>query len=91
MYLVKAFELEQLPEVQNLLGLCYFELKNYEQAKAIFENMLEKTPMNVNLLLNAAKSCEKLGKIDEALAYAEKITDTFPECEEAHELIRALS
>jgi tetratricopeptide (TPR) repeat protein len=91
MYLVKAFELEQLPEVQNLLGLCYFELGNYEQAKSIFENMLEKMPMNVNLLLNVAKSYEKLGKTDEALAYAEKITDTFPECEEAQEMIRALS
>lgn len=35
MYLVKAYELEQLPDVQNLLGLCYFELGNYEQARAI--------------------------------------------------------
>ena len=91
MYLVKAFELEKLPDVQNLLGLCYMELGNYEQAKSIFNNLLEKAPMNVNVLLNLAHCCDKLGQNDEALQFAEKITDTFPECEEAQELIRKLS
>ena len=90
-YLVKAYELEKLPDAQNLLGLCYFELGNYEQAKSIFENMLEKVPMNVNVLLSLAKCNEKLGNNDEALKYAEKITETFVECEEAHEIIRRLS
>ena len=90
-YLVKAYELEQLPDAQNLLGLCYFELGNYEQAKSIFESMLEKVPMNVNVLLSLAKCNEKLGNNDEALKYAEKITDAFEDCEEAHEIIRRLS
>jgi general transcription factor 3C polypeptide 3 (transcription factor C subunit 4) len=90
-YLVKAYEMEQIPDVQNLLGLCYFELGNYEQAKNIFENMLKKVPMNVNVLLNAAKCCEKLNDTNKALDYAEQIVKTFPECEEAHELIRNLS
>ena len=91
MYLVKSFELEKIPDVQNLLGLCYFELGNYEQAKSIFNNMLEKSPMNVNVLLNVAKCHEKLNETDKALEVAEKIVDTFPECEEAQELIRKLS
>ena len=90
-YLVKAYELEKLPDAQNLLGLCYYELGNYEQAKSIFESMLEKAPMNINILLNLAKCNEKLGNNDEALKYAEKITETFDECEEAHEIIRRLS
>ena len=90
-YLVKAYELEKLPDAQNLLGLCYFELGNFEQAKSIFESMLEKVPMNVNVMLNLAKCNEKLGNNDEALQYAEKITDTFEDCEEAHEIIRRLS
>lgn len=91
MYLVKSFELERMPDAQSLLGLCYFELGNYEQAKSIFKNMLEKAPLNVNLLLNLAKCHEKLNENDEALACAEKITETFSECEEAQELIRKLS
>ena len=57
----------------------------------IFESMLEKVPMNVNVLLSLAKCNEKLGNNDEALKYAEKITDTFEDCEEAHEIIRRLS
>lgn len=80
-----------MPDVQNLLGLCYFELGNYEQALSIFKNMLEKVPMNINVLLNIAKCYENLNNTDEALEYAEKIAETFPECEEAQELIRKLS
>ena len=91
MYLVKAYELEKMPDVQNLLGLCYFELGNYDQAKVIFENMLEKAPLNVNVLLNLAKCNEKLGNNDEALRLAEKVAENFAECEEAQELIRKLS
>jgi tetratricopeptide (TPR) repeat protein len=91
MYLIKAYELEKLPDVQNLLGLCYLELGNYEQAKTIFLNMYEKLPLNVNVLLSIAKCCERLGQNDEAISYAEKLVEHFEECEEAHELIRRLS
>lgn len=91
MYLVKSFELEKIPDVQNLLGLCYFELGNYEQAKSIFNNMLEKSPMNVNVLLNVAKCHEKLNETGKALEVLENLVETFPECEEAQELIRKLS
>lgn len=90
-YLVKSFEMQQLPETQNLLGLCYFNLKDFTQAKTIFKNMLEKSPLNINTLLNIAKSCIELKETDEALDYLNKITDTFPECEEAQELIREIS
>lgn len=90
-YLIKSYELEQIPDVQNLLALCYFELEDYKQAKAIFKNLVEKSPMNLNVLLNLAKCCEKLGESEEALKYANTITETFPECEEAQELIRNLS
>ena len=90
-YLIKSFEMGKTPETQNLLGLCYFNLKDYNQAKTIFVNMLEKTPLNINTLLNVAKSCIELNQIDEALKYLDKITDTFPECEEAQELIRKIS
>ena len=47
--------------------------------------------MNVNVLLNLAKCYEKLSNTDKALEYAEKIVETFPECEEAHEMIRKFS
>ncbi|MBP3821342.1 tetratricopeptide repeat protein [bacterium] len=90
-YLVKAFEMEKIPDVQNLLGLCYYKLGDFKQAKIIFKNMLEKAPLNVNILLNIAKSCKELEEKEEALHYLNTIVETFSDCEEAHELIREIS
>ena len=90
-FLISSYEKEQTSDIENILGLCYYELEDYSQANAIFENMLEKSPLNLNLLLNSARTCEKLGETDKALDKAEKIVSTFPECEEAQEMIRRLS
>lgn len=91
MYLVKAFELDQNPEVKNLLGMCYFELGNYEQAKTIFNNLLETSKDNINILYWIAKCDKALGNIDEALKTLERAVEIFPEFEEAQEMIRELS
>lgn len=91
MYFVKSYELEKTYDCEHMLGLCYYELGNYEQANGIFKHMLEKNPLNVNLLLNSAHCYEKLGDKDSALAVLDKVVDTFPECEEAQEMIRAIS
>lgn len=91
MYYIKSYELEKASDTEQMLGMCYFELGEYEQANGIFIHLLEQNPLNVNLLLNSAKCYEKLGKQDEALEALDKIVDTFPECEEAQEMIRAIS
>ena len=90
-YLIKSYELDKTNDCENLLGLCYFELENYSQANNIFNNLLKKNPMNVNILLNSAKCYAKLKDNDSALKQLEKAVEIFPECEEAHELIRELS
>lgn len=91
MYFIKSYELQKTYDCEHMLGLCYFELGNYEQANGIFKHMLEKNPLNVNLLLNSAKCYEKLGNTDEALKVLDKVVDSFPECEEAQEMIRKIS
>ena len=91
MYFVKSYELEKTYDCEHMLGLCYYELGDYEQANGIFKHMLEKNPLNVNLLLNSAHCYEKLGDKDSALSVLDKVVDTFPECEEAQEMIRAIS
>jgi TolA-binding protein len=91
MYYIKSYELEKAPDTEHMLGMCYFELGEYEQANGIFKHMLEQNPLNVNLLLCSAKCYVKLDKQDEALATLDKIVETFPECEEAQEMIRAIS
>jgi len=74
-----------------MLGLTYFESGDWQQANNIFLHLLKESPVNVTLLLNSAKCYENLNDKDAALAQLEKVTEIFPECEEAHEMIRKLS
>ena len=90
-FLIKSYELEKVEDVENLLGICYFELGNFAQANVIFENLLKTNPGNINLLLNRAKCFEKMNDSDSALKTLEKAVEIFPDCEEAHEMIRRLS
>ena len=90
-FLIKSYEGDKTNDCENLLGLCYFELGNYEQANSIFKNLLEKSPMNINILLNSAKCYAKLNNNDAALEQLEHAVEIFPDCEEAQELIRELS
>ena len=90
-FLVKSYEGDKTNDCENLLGLCYYELGNYGQANGIFANLLEKSPMNVNILLNSAKCLAKLNDKNSALQQLEKAVEIFPDCEQAHELIRELS
>lgn len=91
MYFVKSYELEKAFDTENMLGYCYFELGDYAQANGIFKHLLGQNPLNINLLLSSAKCYEKLGETDLALETLDKIVETFPECEEAQEMIRAIS
>ena len=91
MYFIKSYELEKASDTEQMLGLCYFELENYELANGIFKHLLVENPMNINLLLNSAKCYEKLGDKDSALKTLDEIVNILPECEEAQEMIRAIS
>lgn len=91
MYFIKSYELEKVVDTENMLALCYFEMGEFEQANNIFKHMLEQSPLNVNLLLNSAKCYEKMNNKDAALETLDKIVEAFPECEEAQEMIRAIS
>lgn len=90
-YLVKSYEMEQDSDTKNLLALCYYELGDYPQAVTIFRSILDASPMNVNVLISCAKCYEKLEDIPMALEHLEKAVEVFPDCEEAHEMIRTLS
>ena len=85
--------IEQNPDIEskNLLALTYFGLKEYKNANNIFENLLTKNPDNISLLYNSAQCYDNLGEKDKALEKLYKLTDIFPEHEEAQEMIRRLS
>ena len=90
-YLVKAIEQNPDIETQNTLALTYYELGEYQKAVNIFNNLLAKFPENVSVLRSMAQCYEKLENNDKALEYLYKLTDIFPEDEEAQEMIRNLS
>jgi len=90
-YLIKAVEQNPDIETQNTLALTYYELGEYQSAINIFNNILEKHPDNVSVLMSLAKCYEGLKDNDKALEFLDKVVDIFPEDEDAHEMIRKLS
>ena len=90
-FLVKSYELEQTAEIENLLGICYMELDNFAQANVIFEKLMNDNEGNINLMFNRAKCFEKMDDATSALFTLDKVVEIFPDCEEAHEMIRRLS
>lgn len=90
-YFIKSLEQNPDVETKNLLALCYFELGEYEKALNIFNALLESSKKNISLLLSKAKCLEKMEDTDDALKVLDELTDIFPECEEAHEIIRRIS
>ena len=90
-YFIKSLEQNPDIETKNLLALTYYELGEYEKAYNIFDSLLHKSSKNISLLLNKAKCLEKMEKNDDALEVLDTLTDIFPECEEAHEIIRRIS
>ena len=91
MYYIKSYELEKAFDTEQMLGLCYFELKNYEQALSIFKHILSENRNNINIMLNIARCYKELDNKDMALKTLEEVTEILPECEEAQELIRELA
>jgi len=81
--LISAWEINPTQEVENLLALNYFELKEYEKANVIFLKLLKENPLNTTLLLNTAKCYEQLDDKKSAKKQLKKLLDIFPEMEEA--------
>lgn len=90
-YLIHAIEQNPDVETQNTLALTYFKLEEYEQALNIFKNINKKHPDNISILMEIAKCYEALKQNNNALEYLYKVTDIFPENEDAQEMIRKLS
>lgn len=90
-YLVKSIEQNQDIETMNTLALTYFQLGEYAQALNIFASINKKSPQSISVMMDIARCYEALGEKDSALVYLNKVTDIFPENEDAHEMIRKLS
>lgn len=89
-FLIRSWEANPTVEVENMLGLNYFKLGEYEKANTIFIKLLNKNPMNTNLLLNSAKCYEKLSDVKSAKKQLNKALEIFPEMEDAKKLLSKL-
>ncbi|MCQ2738873.1 MAG: tetratricopeptide repeat protein [bacterium] len=90
-YLIRAVEQNPDIETMNTLALTYYELGNYKQALNIFSSISKKSPKSISVLMDMARCYEALKENDSALAVLNKVTDIFPDNEDAHEMIRRLS
>lgn len=90
-YFIKSLEQNHDIETKNLLALTYYELGEFEKSFNVFNSLVEGNPKNISLLLNKAKCLEKLERTEDALSVLDGLTAIFPECEEAHEIIRRIS
>lgn len=88
--LVKAWELNQNAEIENLLALTYYAQKEYEKAITIYEKLIKEYPTNTNVLIGYAQACEKAGKLEEAKEYAKKILEIFDEMPEAKKILKRI-
>lgn len=90
MYLIHSWETSPNTELENLLGLNYFELGEYEKANVIFIKLIKESPFNTTLMLSSAKCYEKAGDLEAAKKTVTRILEIFPEMEEAIALNKKL-
>ena len=60
-------------EIYNNLGMCYIETKNYNSAIEAFNQGLDSDQKNLDILVNRARSYEKLGNIELATIDLEQV------------------
>lgn len=81
-FLVDLIEQVQDDETMNMLGICYLEEKNYQEALGIFFKLTQIYPENHILLTNLAKCehmCDKKSEAKEHLRQALMIFDDYQE------------
>lgn len=87
---IKSIEQMRTIENENLLGLIYFEMGEWENANSIFLSLLSESERNTILLLNSAKCYKNLSEKENAKKQLEKVLEIFPEMEEAQEMLKEL-
>ena len=78
-------------ESKNMLGICYLELGQFNEAMGIFYQLALKYPQNHILLVNLAKCEIKEGRRKEALEHLRQALMIFDDYDEALELIEEIN
>lgn len=65
--------------IQYLIGLVYVHSQEYERAKEVFTQILERAPASSDALLGLANSCIETGEFDQAQSAIERAANIDPE------------
>ena len=90
-FLQDIIEQVQDDETVNMLGICYLEEENYEDALGLFFKLIKSYPDNHILLTNLAKCEYKCNKKDEALEHIRRALMIFDDYKEALELLEEIN
>ncbi len=90
-FLQDIIEQVQDDETVNMLGICYLEEENYEDALGLFFKLIKTYPDNHILLTNLAKCEYKCNKKDEALEHIRRALMIFDDYKEALSLLEEIT
>ncbi len=90
-FLLDVVEKVHDDETLNMLGVCYLENQEYEEAMGIFFNLSRKYSNNHMLLTNLAKCELKCGKKKEALEHIRQALFIYDDYKDALELLEEIS
>jgi len=80
--LLQIANINSNPDAKYKLGISFLKLKEYDDAKGCFEQLLKKSPKNLDFLSNLAQVFQLQKKYDEALDIYNKITSQTPKSED---------
>jgi protein O-mannosyl-transferase len=92
--LKKLLELSNDPETKsgylNNIGICYYEMENYEEAQKYYEEALKFNPLNMNALNGLAEIMLKKNEKTKAMEFYNRILELNPEDANARNKVDSL-
>lgn len=90
-YLNKAKEYDaEVKEIYNLLGFCYFKLKEHEKSIQNFRKVVDLDPASAIDYANIASNLKEMGNIKEAIRFYQLALDIDPSIDFARENLERL-
>lgn len=77
----------ELKEIYNLMGFCYFKLKDHLKSIACFERAINLDPSSAIDYANIGSNLREMGHLEEAIRWYESAVDIDPSIQFAHDNI----
>jgi len=88
--LTEALRFDQGLEINNLLGICHFKLKNYGDALRHFKAAVDIDPFSAIDHANICACLKELGELEEAAGYCRSALELDPSIDFARDILDGL-